>query len=198
MRLKRVGDLLPGPVLQVWYRAIRIEHLRTALATAHSRATPSRFSAGTGDFEIVYLGEDYETIIYEAQAQLGSPYIGSIAAGHSTTAWVHIGVNVRVSRVVNLCDSASLKVLSSSIQELTGNWDGYSRRGAGCAPTQALGKALFESGLFDGFIAFSAKIPTKRILALFPERMVESGGEAYVTLPAGTLDPHRSQTFRIP
>jgi hypothetical protein len=40
----------------------------------------------------------------------------------------------------------------------------------GIAPTQQLGRALYTvhaSDLIDGFIAFSARVPTRRVLILF-------------------------------
>jgi hypothetical protein len=41
----------------------------------------------------------------------------------------------------------------------------------GPAPTQELGAALYRSGLFEGFLAISAKMPWRMVLGVFPGRV---------------------------
>jgi hypothetical protein len=59
-----------------------------------------------------------------------------------------------------------------------GDWRSYSGRvtgtddspHSGCAPTQRLGKTLYNCG-FKGLISFSARLPDYKILAVFTTRL---------------------------
>jgi hypothetical protein len=59
----------------VWYRAVRLAHLTTAINTAHTKTTPSRLSAGPNanpPFEILYLWESLQVAQFEIQEPVGT------------------------------------------------------------------------------------------------------------------------------
>ena len=66
------------------------------------------------------------------------------------------------------------------MQELAGDWRGYQVRNrhtpisgpTGIAPTQQLGKALFDTGI-EGFRAISARIPYHKTLVAFVDNLMK-------------------------
>jgi hypothetical protein len=105
--------------------------------------------------------------------------------------------------VVDLTDVPGSQVpLLTTAQELTGDWKGYRQRSggtsisapAGIAPTQELGAALYASGLFEGFMALSAKMPYQRVLGIFPQRVDPGNFLRYTYVDAAG----RAQTLQIP
>lgn len=193
MKLKACRVLPTAPIVGTWFRAVRLRHLKTALQTSHSATTPSRYSAGLGQYEILYLGEDFATIVYEVQAQLGSPHGTNTASTVADNNWANIQVEVRLSTVVDLCDASVQRRLGTTTQELTGNWDGYHFRGDGPAPTHKLGSELFNCGSIEGFISYSARVPTKKVLIVFPQRLLNSSHLLF-----SYHDGKRPVTHRIP
>ncbi len=76
MNLANCKLLSVQPESRVWHRAIRLQHLPTALQTAQTKLFPSRFNAGVSahpQFEILYLAENQMVALFEARALLGSP-----------------------------------------------------------------------------------------------------------------------------
>jgi hypothetical protein len=73
MNLARCGHLARTPLTGVWYRAIDQSHLATSLSTAHTTTIPSRFSSGSGNFEILYLCENPQVAQFEVEAMFGTP-----------------------------------------------------------------------------------------------------------------------------
>ena len=83
----------------------------------------------------------------------------------SNLSFVTLNVHVILQEVIDLTDVNVHTALGTSVQELTGDWEGYqirNRRTAvseptGIAPTQELGRALFATGV-EGFRAISAEV----------------------------------------
>ena len=102
----------------------------------------------------------------EVGAIFGSPSEPGGLIANPAGSWLILNAEVRLTRVADLTDVGGSHVaLSTTAQELTGDWRGYRQRSAqtsvsspcGVSPTQELGAALFSSGLFEGFLAVSAK-----------------------------------------
>jgi RES domain-containing protein len=179
MNLTPLPALPTVAVSSVWYRAVRPVHLATALATAHTVWVPGRYNAGRPGrpgFPILYLSEDNVTLLFEVGALVGSPLPGGVTLPVPGAVWRVIHVTVVLSAVVDLTDPGVLSTLGTSVQELTGDWRGYTYRPiAGPSgppfwtdvPTQQLGHAPFAAGAVEGFISYSARFPTRQNLMIF-------------------------------
>jgi hypothetical protein len=70
-------------------------------------------------------------------------------------------------------------LIGTNAQELTGDWTAnYVRtpqmsvsQPTGAAPTQDLGESLYNLGTIEGFLSVSSRVPTDRILVVFPQRL---------------------------
>jgi hypothetical protein len=120
---------------------------KTPINTAHTKATPSRFSAGSNanpPFEILYLSESLQVAQFEIGALAGDPLVvGGILNAPDSFAAVH--VKVVLQRVADLTVVSEQDLIETTAQELTGDWRGYQHRAAprssiqepvGTAPTQ--------------------------------------------------------------
>lgn len=193
MNLAACGALPALPENCTWYRALDVNYLATALQTAHTRGSRSRYSPGhllapTNQFEILYLAGDPVTALFEFEAVFGDP---ASAIPNPRISPVILNVQVVLHAIYDLTHVADAQVpLDVTAQELTGDWRGYGTRGprkpiplpVGYAPTQELGIHLFRTGI-EGFLGISAKIPTK---PKFGDLSTKSPGRQQV-------DVHRQQ-----
>lgn len=175
MNLRRCSGLPRQPLTGVWYRAIPLQHISTALQTTQTKWIPGRFNAGTGVFEILYLCENHLVALTEVGALFGS--VNNVIPNPAVP-WGILNVKVTLNSVVDL--TASIPTLDSSAQELTGDWRGYEDRASagslkgietGMAPTQSLGDVLYSVAPVEGFLTFSAKSSMYRCLAIFPQKV---------------------------
>jgi len=171
-----------NPETGTWYRAVRLRHLKTPINTSHTKANPSRFSAGPNSkhpFEILYLSENPQVAQFEIGALMGDPLVvGGTLNAPGSFGVVH--VQVVLQRVADLTLVSQQDLLETTAQELTGDWRGYQHRTVatasvlepvGSAPTQDLGEALFAVAGMEGFRTLSAKLPYHRNLVIFPGKM---------------------------
>ena len=202
MNLANCGALTLLPETATWYRAIQPQHWNTALQTAQTLLIPSRFSEGNGLFEILYLAEDPLVALFEVQALLGSVLPPQLWVPNPHQAWITLNVTVTLSHVADLTRVSQQSLVATNAQELTGDWRGYRIRGAATpitqptavpAPTQELGEALFNVPGVEAFRAISAKVPTHRVLAIFPSKL-RPGSQITFTDQAR----NRSQVIRPP
>ena len=165
-----------------WFRAIQPHFLSTALNTSHTKTISSRFNVGAStkpQFELLYLAENHMVALFEVQALLGSPMTPGGVVPHPRRAWTILNVNVSLHDIVDLTDPAVQATLSSSAQELTGDWRGYQLRNphssvigpVGTAPTQELGAALYLVSGVEGFRTLSAKLSDQMVLVVFPQKL---------------------------
>lgn len=205
MKLAVVGGLVRTPENRVWFRAINTQHLSTALAVAHSRRMPSRFSTATQkkrSFPLLYLSENQQVAMFEVGAILGSPY--DLYVPNPTHSWVLLNVQVTLQQVADLTDVAVQKRLRTTAQELTGDWRGYQLRQptssvkqpTGLAPTQLLGAALYAVDGLEGFRVPSVPMPTHMNLVVFPDKLLPGSSLAFHDPASGrthTLKPKRAR-----
>ncbi|HEV3341588.1 MAG TPA: RES family NAD+ phosphorylase [Pirellulales bacterium] len=149
---------------------------QSALAFAHTSTRSSRFNEGGGSFSTLYLSEDQLVALFEVEAVLGSPHTTWVPVPSGN--WTILSVSVVLQSIVDLTQAATQASLATTAQELTGDWRGYRLRNALTsvpqpagvpAPTQELGAALYAVRGVEGFIAVSAKVPTRRNLVIFPD-----------------------------
>jgi len=171
-----------------WFRVVSTSHLPAALSTVHTLKAPSRFYdpySAAPRFRTLYFSDDPIVAQFEAQVLLGS--LPRVRVPNPTRgAWVVLTVTVSLLGVgtigvIDLSDVKTQGSLSPSVQELTGDWEGYRLRSPStnvsaprnsAAPTQELGEAIYEeSGKFEGFCAVSAKVSTNRNLIVFPDHL---------------------------
>ena len=184
MKLSQCGKLARGSVLGTWVRALHPRYLANPLGTAHTPRHASRFSPGTPAdpaFEILYLAEDATVALFEVQALLGSAYPGAtFLPSPAGGPWTVINVHVDLQEVVDFTRLKSRALVEASAQELTGDWRGYALRNpirarggihGSDVPTQMLGRRLERVRRVEGFISYSARIATRRILMVFPHKL---------------------------
>jgi hypothetical protein len=186
MNLAACAALSRGPETGVWYRAIQPRFWQTALQTAQSKLIPSRYNEGASairPFEVLYLAEDHQVALLEVGAMFGPlfpPAGDGLLIPNPLQAWTILNVRVTLQRVADLTRVSEQTLISTTAQELTGDWDGYQRRmptdsvnqPVGTAPTQALGQALFAIRGLEGFRTLSARRPARMILVVFPEKLL--------------------------
>src|SRR5215207_8224561 len=153
MKLSAVPLLTTTTETNDWYRVIGTRFLPSAINTAHTRTTPSRFydpSTAAPQFRTLYLSDDPLVAQFEAQVLLGSPATLRSIVPAPRRGWIVLRARVSLAAVLDLSDPGSQGTLDMSVQELTGDWQGYRWRSpatnvtgpTGTAPTQALGEAI--------------------------------------------------------
>lgn len=186
------------PENAVWYRLILPGDLPTALSSAHTRKTRSRFNAGSfldpaDQFASLYFVDDPIVAQFEVGAMLGSLTPGGHIPHPRQSIYVTLNVHVILQEVIDLADVSNVQnPLGTNVEELTGDWRGYQTRNpitpisepVGIAPTQDLGKELFSSGA-EGFRAISAKVPYHRTLVVFTERLHAGSSLTFIDRSSG-------------
>lgn len=202
MNTSLCGSLPTMPETGTWFRAIQPHFLLTALATSHTSTVASRYnpgSLGVAPFDILYLAENHLVALFEVQALLGSPYIPGGIVPHPRRPWTILNVYVTLHNTIDLTAPASQKLLSTTAQELTGDWRGYQLRGpstsvpgpTGIAPTQNLGAAISALSNVEGIRTLSAKLPDQQTLIVFPKNLQPGSSIKF-------SDPMTQQTHSIP
>jgi RES domain-containing protein len=172
VNLAACRKLLLRPLSGTWYRALELEFLKAPLSTKHTKKSAGRFTPGRQlqrSFAILYLCEHQVLTLREVEA-----IYGTLAPGRTFPdphrAWALINPDVQLRAVADLTDPAHLQLLSTSVQELTGDWRWYNSKKV-LAPTQRLCMALFKIPQLEGFLTPSAKSPDERNLNVFPEKL---------------------------
>ncbi len=168
MRLGSCHELILRPLTGTWYRAINQKHWKTRLSTKHTTTVTSRYSAGSAQnpaYQVLYLAQNHQLALFEVEALLGNP-TNPIANPAAT--WTILALNVSLASVADLVDPGQQRLIGTYAQELTGSWLGYGRTGT--APTQQLGKALFDLPRLEGFLVPSAKTAGTNLI-VFPEKL---------------------------
>lgn len=158
------------------------KHYGGSLRALHTPTRPSRFSNGSAAapaFEILYLVDDPVVSLFEVEAMLGRPWHPGAAVPPPRASNTVVNVAVVLHAIVDLTTREAQRSLATSAQELTGDWQCYSRRGShtpvtyptGPAPTQGLGAALHAVPGLEGFVSYSAKVPYHRVLVIFPLKL---------------------------
>lgn len=166
MKLDRCGRLAQHPLSGHWYRAIDLAFLPTRLSIEHTAISRSRFSLAcpTNPLRrLLYLAENHQVAIYEVGALLGPP---TAPIPDPKVSWLLLSLEVKLGRVVDLCDEGQRAIVGTTFQELTGNW----LDSPGPVPTHELGMALQRLPKLEGFLFPSARVGGRN-LVVFPDKL---------------------------
>lgn len=198
MNLSGCPRLSLTPLTGVWYRTVELRYLEDSLDTAHTADQPSRFSGGplaVAPFQILYLCENTFVAHFEAGVILGSPWEPTGLVTRPGRAWADVNVRVCLQYVADLTQVSQQALIRTTVQELTGDWEGYQRRKVdspvsqpgGKAPTQELGEALHGVPQLEGFLSVSSKVPSHRNLNVFPEKLQKGSSLVFEYTDRGIL-----------
>jgi len=176
-----------------WSRAIGYRHLvgpppgqtgpPQPLWGGAAKHAGARFTTN-GRFDSIYLAHDPITAFIEVSALFLLP--GDRVPVRSAS-WVVISVDGIVNDLLELTHPATLAMLGTTAQEVTGRWATLPH-----PPTQLLGQSAFDSGRITGIKYASAKHPGGINLVVFPDRIPVAAGN-YLEV----YDPHGNLAQRI-
>lgn len=157
---------LSGP----WTRAVLTRLLlappagapRALLVGDASAQRPYRFNPA-GRFPVIYLAAEFETALAEVSLTLGQ-----------SDPYTIVSINGVLVGVLDLTDADVMQRLGTNAQELSGAWRMFTLENRE-APTQTLGRILFEETAAIGVRYASARRTGGTCLAVFTDRLVESG-----------------------
>ncbi len=135
-----------------------------------------------GSFDSIYLADDPITALTEVSALVALPG-GPVPVRAAPL--VIISADGVVSRVLDLTDAATLALLGTNEQEISGTWVKISK-----PPTQVLAQAAYDFGGIAGIRYPSAKRPGGLNLVVFPDRLAGSPSDY---LEAYDPDGHLAQ-----
>lgn len=172
-----------------WSRCVGFQHLLgpppggsgqpQPLWGGSSKIKGARFTPRNG-FDSPYLASDPVTALTEIYALVmlpGGPIPVRVAPQ------VTFSVDGVVSRVLDFMDAATLALLGTNEQEITGTWLNVAQ-----PPTQALAQAAYDSGAIAGIQYPSAKHPGGVNLVVFPDRLIAAPSDYLEAFdPAGPL-----------
>jgi hypothetical protein len=200
MNLAAVSLLTDHPENRTWHRVVGTRYLASAIATAHTVAVPSRFYdpiTAYPQFSSLYVSDSSLVAMFEAQALFGLPTTPGGTIPAPAGGWILITVRLQLDAVIDLSDIASQALVDASVQELTGDWQGYRQRSAATnvgnptrrAPTQDLGEAIHRDPRnLEGFLTVSAKVPYNRNLVVYPDHLRASSFVRYEWTDAGGVN----------
>ena len=161
---------LPGP----WARAVLTRLLLAppagvprALLVGDGAAQRSYRFNPAGLFSMLYLAADVETALAEVSLTLGT-----------SDPYTVVSINGVLVGLLDVTDAAVMQRLGTNAQELTGNWRMFAMENRE-APTQTLGRVMFETTAAIGLRYPSARRAQGSCLAVFADRLVE-GGASYL------------------
>lgn len=160
-----------------WYRAVRLQHASFPLAWQHTWTTTTRFKRASSRYPLLYLAPDRLTALLEVGRLMGHPRPGPSLP--VTDGWCVVEVSVHLDRVADFRTPGGRSTVTTTVQELTGDWVDYDNRTVASsevisnppAPTQRLGEALYRSTSCQGFLTPSARNPVLPNLVIFPDRV---------------------------
>jgi RES domain-containing protein len=136
-----------------------------------------------GSFESIYLADDPVTALTETSALIALPN-GPVPVRSAPL--VIISADGIISRVLDLMDTATLNLLGTNEQEITGTWVKVAR-----PPTHILAKVAFDTGGVAGIRYPSAKHPGGVNLVVFPDRLAAAPSDYLEVFdPDGHLAQH--------
>jgi hypothetical protein len=206
MNLAALLTLHLSSVVGTWYRAIHPRFLPGALSWKHTALYPSRYYEGPGGaspVHILYLADSPTVALFEVEALFGTPTVPGAVVPGVARPWAVVNVAVNLTHVADLTDEIGTHLpLSTTAQEMTGDWRGYTLRSpstavknpTGVAPTQSLGPALYNLPDCEGFRAISAKMPYQEVLGVFPPKLKPGNSLTYQSTDASGIPA----TYSIP
>ena len=167
MNHARAGEL---PLLRLdqrsWFRSVEERY-----QTEPPRFEPSVSRFNPGDLGMMYFAPDPLLARFEARDVLGHWFGDAVPSLRRRYVVVEYRIELGPDPSVVDARPAQVAAIETTVQEMTGDWDNYRRRGA-VAPTQDLGRAVFaRTDAPMGLLAPSARNPLRDNLILFPDRL---------------------------
>lgn len=153
-------SITPVPFTRTMYRNSDIKYLLLGsgpLSGEGAKFVDGRFHLKSQGIVCYYASEDMYTSIDETYYQKEQNHPPRI----------FISLEIQLNNVLDLCYEDNWEVLQTSYQELTGNWK-YPLL-TKPAPTQILGKAVYDSQRFEAIHFYTAKGGNRRNIVVFPE-----------------------------
>jgi RES domain-containing protein len=177
--LDRVARAPARPYRGTVYRVIGSRYLRSPLASAGALRTGGRFNAPHA-FEVLYTALSPDTALAERDGLLLTT--AGIKAARAVRTGVLLHIECRLTRVLDLCDGRVRGPLGIALADLLGPWIPWNTpapaseamsdaRQPALAPSQHIGNVVRQSRRFEAILSPSAKDPTGRCLAIFPDRL---------------------------
>ncbi len=120
-------------------------------------------------FETLYVSTTAQT----AQIEAEFPFLGSgvVSTLRPAKPFLHFGIDGHLSRVLDLTHPMVMATLGLAVGEIHAPWR-FIQASGGEAPTQTLGRLVYETGRIEAiFYASSKHKPDGRCLAILPERL---------------------------
>jgi RES domain-containing protein len=124
-----------------------------------------------GGMATISLAEDLATAFDEANPEQAILRRVDPGLVRPTPPGAHVAVVYRLDSVLDVTDSAIQQALGTNPSELTAPWRLTQHQGH-VPPTQQLGQAVFDSGVYQAIRYESARVPGTACLAIFPDRLV--------------------------
>ena len=163
--LEAVQTLEPRLFYGQGYRVFSPKYIRSPISTQGAFGYGGRYNPK--GIHALYIAEDPVTGLAENRL-IVSPQSSPL---YRPATRILLALEYRLQRVLDLSDTQVLEALSTSYQELTGDWEPYNYQGK-TAPTQQLGAAVFASGQFEAIRYPSAQNRQQHNLAVFKERLL--------------------------
>lgn len=121
-----------------------------------------------GGADALYLAGDPTLALLEVDAIYNVPHGPPVAIPANPKALFQ--VKVALSAVLDVADAGTQTALSTTVQELTGDWR-YSSGTGQPTPTHVLGELAYASKRIEAILSLSAKDVAGRVLVVFPGRL---------------------------
>lgn len=179
------------------YRVVAYKYL-----AANPPSHPNRFLYGLGaptsgarytplgGMSTIYLAHDLATAFDEANPEQAILRRIDPGLAKPTPLGGHASILYELDAVLDVTDSQIQNQLQTNSAELAAPWRLTQKRGR-VPPTQVLGQAVYDSGLFQAIWYESARAPGTYCLVVFPDRLA---GKAFLEV----YDPDGNVQERLP
>lgn len=132
-------------------------------------ANGQRFTPRSG-MATIYFAEDFATAFDEVHPEQAIIRQHDPGLVPPVSPGGYAALRYSLETALDVTDPAIQQMLGTDTSELTGHWRQARNRGQ-TPPTQRLGQAVYDSGLFQAIWYESARVPGTYCLAVFPDRL---------------------------
>ena len=150
------------PMASVWYRCVETSFAHEIISGEGARLHGGRWNP-LGSFRAVYLSDSPETALQEYLARARRMKWPD----HKSLPMVMAGIGVKASRVLDVTNPATAKVLEVFLKAEKAHWRSIQSRRE--AISQALGRAARAAGI-QGLVALSQQVSDGKNIVLFPDQ----------------------------
>lgn len=162
-----LSELPTHPLTTIAYRFIPLRYAGTALSSIGSLKLGGRYNPPSA-FEVLYLSENPVTALQEIQMVRVTD--AALFSAKSSPR-ILLSVEMTLQAILYVTASDVQATLGTNLQELTGSWIAPNARGEE-APTQRLGRAVWDHGGIEALVVPSAQDPRRSNITVFPDRLL--------------------------